>query len=171
LGALLVLGAGSAAGQDPGRAHVDRKGVVEMMLPPDSSFVLFQAEGERRWVDGWSPEYLFANGSNQGTGTVFTIDEGQKDAVWIVTAHDAGQRHVSYAYVIPGVRVAQVDVDVAAANPGYSSATVRYRMTSLSEDADDWVRSFAADFDSHMAHWKEAIDAHVVRGVPLPGGA
>ena len=43
-------------------------------------------------------------------------------------------------------------------------------MTSLSSDADDFVRAFGETFENHMAHWAEAIQRHVVEGVPLAKG-
>ena len=50
---------------------------------------------------------------------------------------------------------------------GRSQASVRYRMTSLSPDADAFVRTFGEHFEGTMAHWAEAIQRHIVEGVPL----
>ena len=44
---------------------------------------------------------------------------------------------------------------------------VTYRMTSLSSDADDFVRAFGEAFEDFMAQWAEAIQRHIVEGVPL----
>jgi len=41
-------------------------------------------------------------------------------------------------------------------------------MTALSCEADDVVRAFGEAFDDYMAHWAEAIQRHIVEGVPLP---
>lgn len=43
-------------------------------------------------------------------------------------------------------------------------------MTSLTSDADDFVREFADGSDDFMVHWEEAIQRHVVEGVPLSAG-
>ena len=40
-------------------------------------------------------------------------------------------------------------------------------MTSLSPDADDFVRAFGETFEDNMVHWAEAIQRHIVEGVPL----
>lgn len=167
--ALAWGGLGLQAQQSP-RVHIDRSGVVEIALSPDSAFVLFQPEGERRWASGWSPQYLFANGPRHDEGTVFTTDSDGRVAVWIVTASDHETGHISYVNLIPDVRVTQVSVNVEGVGPRHSRALVRYRMTSLSRSADDDVRGFAAGFDVFLTHWEEAIDAHLVRGVPVPPG-
>lgn len=79
---------------------------------------------------------------------------------------DAGHRvHVDRSGVV------EMALPYAEAFPlfngeGRSRAVVRYRMTSLSPDADDFVRAFADGFDDMMAHWAEAIQRHIVEGVP-----
>jgi len=166
--ATLACGGGHLHGQHDRRTHIDRLGVVEMKLPRDSAFVLFQAEAERRWAVGWSPVYLYLNGAQQGEGTVFTTDASGHTTVWMVTENDANTGRIGYAYVIPGSRATQVDVQVLSVGSDRSRATVRYRMTALSADADDYVREFSDGFGAFLEHWEEAIDTHVVRGVPLP---
>ena len=63
-----------------------------------------------------------------------------------------------------------VDVRVTADGEDRSRASVRYRMTSLSPDADESVRAFGAAYEQEMADWTAAIQKHVVEGVPLAGG-
>ena len=62
-----------------------------------------------------------------------------------------------------------VDVGVSADGEGRSRACVKYRMTSLSSDADDFVREFGNAFEDFMADWAEAIQRHIVESVPLAG--
>ena len=60
-----------------------------------------------------------------------------------------------------------VDVHVVPEGEGRSRAIVKYRMTSLSPAADDFVRAFGEAFDDTMRDWAEAIRRHIVEGVPL----
>ena len=64
-----------------------------------------------------------------------------------------------------GCRV--VDIGVTPDGDGRSRASVKYRLTSLSADADDFVREFGDGFEDFMFHWEEAIQRHIVEGVPL----
>ena len=159
---------GTMATDTDKRVHVDKVGVVAMALPPAEAFPLFSAEGEREWVAGWNPRYLHRTESGAGEGVVCqTTHKNGRTATWIQTRHDPPAGAASFLYVIPEHHTAMVDVVVSSDGEGRSQATVRYRMTSLSPDADDFVRAFGADFERTMAHWAEAIQRHVVERVPL----
>ncbi len=83
------------------------------------------------------------------------------------TRHEPEAGAASFVYVLPGQRTAIVDVVVTPEGEGRSIAAVRYRMTSLSPDADGFVLAFADAFDDMMAHWAEAIQRHIVEGTAL----
>ena len=96
-----------------------------------------------------------------------TTGAGTGTATWVQTAHEPSAGTASFVYVVPDHRVAMVDVGVTPDGEGRSRASVRYRMTSLSPDADDFVRAFGEAFEDYMAHWAEAIQRHIVEGVSL----
>ena len=153
-----------------GRVHIETTGAVRMALPAPDAFPLFNAEGERRWVAGWDPWCVHPAGSGVGVGAVFQTRKGAGTATWIQTRHDPATGRASFVYVLPDHHATMVDVCVTPDGDGRSRASVRYRMTSLSSDADDFVRGFAAAFDDFMVHWEEAIQRHIVDGVPLSAG-
>ena len=153
------------------RVHVDRRGGVPMALPFEEAFALFNAVGERRWVAGWDPRFVHPAEPRAGEGVVFqTTGAGAGTATWVQTAHEPATGTASFVYVVPDHRVAMVDVVVAHDREGRSRASVRYRMTSLSADADDFVRASGEAFEDNMVHWAEAIQRHIVEGVPLAEG-
>ena len=153
-----------------GRVHVERTGVVAMALPAAQAFPLFNAEGERRWVAGWNPRIVHPVAPGAGEGAVFqTEKKGAGTATWVQTRHEPAAGLASFVYVIPDQHVAMVDVAVTPDGEGRSRASVRYRMTSLSSAADDFVRAFGEAFEDFMAHWAEAIQRHIVEGVSLAG--
>ena len=152
------------------RVHVERAGVVAMALSAADAFPLFNAEGERRWVAGWDPRFVHRVEAGAGEGCVFqTTKPGAGTATWIQTRHEPSTRSASFVYVIPDHHVAMVDVDVIADGEGRSKARVRYRMTSLSSAGDNFVRELGESFDDFMGEWAEAVQRHIVEGVPLPG--
>ena len=152
------------------RVHVERTGVVDMALPTAQAFPLFSAEGERRWVAGWDPCYLHPVESGAGEGVVFqTAKKGAGTATWVQTRHEPATGLASFVYVVPDHHAAMVDVGVSADGEGRSRASVTYRMTSLSSDGDDFVRAFGEAFEDDMVHWAEAIQRHIVEGVPIAG--
>lgn len=47
-------------------AHATRSAAIHLHAPADRVFPLFTPEGERLWVPGWNPRYLWpANGAAQ----------------------------------------------------------------------------------------------------------
>jgi len=149
------------------RAHIERKGIVGMALSATNAFPLFNARGERLWVEGWDPQNLHPADSGVGEGAVFQTRKEAGTATWVQTRHDPANGLASFVYVVPNHHTAMVDVGVSPHGPGRSRASVRYRMTSLSSDADDFVRAFGKAFGDFMVHWEEAIQRHIVDGVPL----
>ena len=150
------------------RAYIERAGVVRIALPAAEAFPLFNAEGERRWVAGWDPCYLHPVEPATGEGVVFqATKKGVGTATWVQTRHEPATGVASFVYVIPDHHVAIVDVGVTSDGEGRSRASVKYRMTSLSSLADDFVRAFDEAFEGYMVGWAEAIQRHIVQGVPL----
>ena len=152
------------------RVHIERTGVVRMALSAPEAFPLFDAEGERRWVAGWDPWYVHPAESGVGEGAVFQTRKDAGIATWVQTRHDPAGGLASFVYVLADHHVAMVDVGVSPDGDGRSRASVKYRMTSLSSDADDFVREFAEGFDDFMVHWEEAIQRHIVEEVALSAG-
>jgi len=149
------------------RVHIETTGVVRISLSASDAFPLFNAEGERRWVAGWDPRCVYPAESGVGEGAVFQTRKGAGTATWVQTRHEPATGQASFVYVLPDHHVAMVDVCVTPDGDGRSRASVRYRMTSLSCDADDFVRGFAGGFGDLMIHWEKAIQRHIVEGVPL----
>ncbi|MYG28563.1 MAG: hypothetical protein F4213_21525 [Boseongicola sp. SB0677_bin_26] len=141
-----------------------------MALSAEDAFPLFSAVGERRWVAGWNPRYMHPVKPHTGEGVVFQTVKGDLGtATWIQTRHVPGAGLASFVYIVPEHHAAMVDVCVTPDGEGRSRASVRYRMTSLSSDADNYVRAFADAFEDFLSHWAVAIQHHIVDGVPLGG--
>ena len=152
------------------RVHVERVGMVGMTLSAEEAFTLFNAVGEQRWVAGWDPCFVHPVEPNAGEGVVFrTTKEGAGIATWVQTRHEPSAGRASFVCVVPDHHVFIVDVQVTSDGEGRSRACVKYRMTSLSSRADDFVREFGEGYEDFMAQWADAIRRHVVEGVPLPG--
>lgn len=156
---------GAPAGGAGDRPHVRKIGTVDVPLPASEAFQLFTPEGERRWVEGWAPEYPSRARSaghppTVAPGLVFTVGKESGASTWIVTRCDAAGAEAAYAYVLPGHRA--VLVEVAVAERGRESrATVTYHMTSLSPAGDGFVEAFADDYEAFLQEWEDAIGKHV----------
>ncbi len=149
------------------RVHVDRAGEVAVALPFAKAVPLFTPEGERPWAAGWDPQYVHPLGIGAGEGLVFqTTSEESGTATWVQTRYEPTSGLASYVYVVPDHHTTMVDLRVTPDGEDRSRACVRYRMTSLSPEADAFVRAFGNAFEQEMSEWADAIQRHVVEGVP-----
>ena len=136
-------------------------GTISVELPPEAAFRLFTPAGEREWVDGWEPRFPASADDDTVPGTVFETAAHGRVTTWIVLAREPG-RAISYARVTPGERAGTVSVILDRDGAG-SRVTVTYELTSLTPEARDGLRAFAAGYGEYLNSWEGAIAAAVTR--------
>jgi hypothetical protein len=120
-------------------------------------FPLFTAEGEKDWAPGWNPEMLSGDTSR---GSVFRTNHPGSETVWIVTDYRPLHYKVSYARIAQGSNMGLVDV-ACREDSGGSTVTVRYTLTGLDKQGDDFVREFLSDphYTRFIKEWRATISA------------
>ena len=114
-------------------------------------FPLFTAEGERSWAEGWDPEILSGAAER---GSVFrTVGHGGTVTTWIVTDYRPAEGRVSYARLAQGSNMGLVDV-ICTANPqGGTDVSVRYTLTPVSAEGQQFLAGFL-----EPGHYKAMIE-------------
>lgn len=139
-----------------------QQGSFVLPLPPDQTFDLFTAEGERRWVAGWDPVFLSDCGATE-PGAVFLTDHCGEQTIWTVLEADRSAGRLAYSRVSPGHRAGRVEVDLTADGAG-TRVKVAYDLTSLGADGDEAVRSMDRDgFNRMLGEWERLIRAALDR--------
>jgi hypothetical protein len=123
-------------------------------LPLEQAMELFTPEGERRWADGWDPQYPEPERS-EGPGAVFTTAHESHQTTWIMV--DQGPRLVRYARVTQGMTAGTVAVEAVGADERSTRVRVTYDLTALTSAGDSWLDAFAADYDSAVGGWSTEI--------------
>jgi len=122
-------------------------------------FPMFTAEGERDWAPGWNPEIL---SGEVGRGSAFRTlgHQDGRETVWIVTDYQPDQYRVAYARIAQNSNIGLVDVSCRGA-PGGAHVSVRYTLTGLNQEGDDFVRGFLADahYTRFIEEWRAALSA------------
>jgi hypothetical protein len=139
---------------------VRRATEITIGLPPEQAMALFTAEGERRWVNGWDPQYP-EPGRQEGPGAVFTTGHGGHQTTWIMVDHRP--EGVRYARVTEGMTAGTVAVDVVGSSERSTQVRVTYDLTSLGPAGDAWLESFDADYEASIGDWATEIAAALHR--------
>ncbi len=92
-----------------------RTAEIVVGLPADQAIALFTPEGERRWADGWDPEYPQPS-RREGPGAVFATSHGAHQATWVMVDHRPDG--VRYARIVHGMTAGIVAIPTRSSHPG-----------------------------------------------------
>jgi hypothetical protein len=133
-----------------------RTAEIVVGVPPDQAIALFTPEGERRWADGWDPQYPQPS-RREGPGAVFTTSHGAHQATWVMVDH--GPDRVRYARIVHGLTAGIVAVDLFASRDDTTRARVTYDLTALGPAGESHLEAFDADYQAEIAAWSTEIAA------------
>jgi hypothetical protein len=132
-------------------------GEIAVGAPPDEAFELFTPEGERRWAEGWDPEWVDPAGATRGVGAVFRTRHGGEETIWVMVDGDRPAGRVRYVRDTPGSRIGTVEVRCAPAPGGGSLARVTYDLTALSPSGAEYLARFESGYGEMLASWEREI--------------
>jgi hypothetical protein len=133
---------------------------ITVDLPPEPAMELFTPEGERRWADGWDPQYPQAD-RREGPGAVFTTEHGGHQTTWIMVDHSP--ECVRYARVTHGMTAGTVAVDVVGSDENSTRVRVTYDLSALTGAGETWLDAFDAHYESAIGGWSTEIAAGLQR--------
>jgi len=128
---------------------------ITVPLPAEAAMPLFTARGERRWVEGWEPEFPAGEPAEEDEGTVWVTTAGDRSTYWVVAAKDADR--VRYARTTPGLSAGTVELRVRGSDARETRIDVTYDLTALTEAADAELDDFAAGFQQEIGSWEGLI--------------
>jgi hypothetical protein len=152
---LLLL---TSVGQTQTRAHAEASITIDLEAAPAVVLPLFGPVREAEWAHDWNPVMLYPSDRQQQAGSVFTTEGKNTDVVWVLTRFDERVLEVEYVQVLPKVWAGQILIRLKDKGPGRTQATVIYRRTALSPEADQGVEAFARHFPEQREHWQNAIN-------------
>lgn len=137
--------------------HIERSGTVRVAAPLRDAFLFFTPEGERRWVPGWSPEYLHPRDARQSAGAVFRTFAGGEETLWLIADFDPDAGVAEYVRITPGSRMGTVSIRAEAVTESSTLVHVTYRLTALAPDGNRVLEAFDAGFDAMMGEWASGV--------------
>ena len=145
----------AAAVADGEMPRARRSDCFRLPLSPDQAFDLFTAEGERRWVPGWSP--LILGPLPQAPGLVFLTGDGDEATIWTVLEHDRARWRHRYSRVTPKLRAGTVAVDLTP-DPEGCRVNVAYDLTALPGAGEAALSMYdEASFSAMLQEWRRLL--------------
>lgn len=139
---------------------LQRTAEITVELPRDQAMTLFTPEGERRWADGWNPDYPEPD-RREGPGAVFTTAHGGHHTTWIMVDHTPDK--IRYARVVRGMTAGTVAVEVIGSRGHNTRLRVSYDLTALTSAGQTWLEAFASEYGTELAAWGTEIAAALHR--------
>lgn len=162
LTALFVAHPAYAAGP---RTHTSESFQFTVAAPMSVAFPLFGADRERVWAPDWAPYFIWPDRPDDREGMVFTIAQGERQAIWVNTELDPIIGRIQYVYVLPEVMTTVITLKLLEQG-STTIVHVRYDRTALSASADEHVRELARHDASAGPEWAGQIAAFLAhRGV------
>jgi hypothetical protein len=129
---------------------------ITVSLPADEAMPLFTARGERRWVEGWDPEFPAGEPTEEDEGTVWITTAGDRTTCWVVAAKDA--ERVRYARTTPGFAAGTVEVRRRGGSDARETELdITYDLTALTGEGEAELDDFAATFHQEIGSWEGLI--------------
>jgi hypothetical protein len=124
-------------------------------------FPLFGAWEEKKWAEGWEPQFVYPTPPSDQFGMIFTVAHGGRKSVWTNTAFDAANGHVQYVYVIPDALVTLIDIHLTKTGMNETQVSVVYERTALNLEATEHVAHLAKGDAKSGPEWEQAINGYL----------
>jgi hypothetical protein len=140
------------------------------VAPPERVFPLLCPVREADWVPGWQYRLIYSESGVVEYGCVFiTPNEDGTEATWVVTDYDAASFRIAFAWVNPGLVVAQIRISLrkseTPASLAHTSALIQYTYTGLSKEGNREVEGYDQKWFRHkMQSWEAAINHYLQTG-------
>ena len=149
-----------AAGHDPGLQQREQSFTIHLNGPVPQVTPLFGPVRESEWAPDWHPHFLHPLSAEQREGAVFSsVGPDAKERIWLLTAYNPTRGQVEYIIFAPGSSATQIKIWVAPEGEKGCVATVTYRRSALSPDANAEVAKLNGHWaDLQRVHWQTAIN-------------
>jgi len=147
----------------PKLAHTRTEFSFTVDAPFEQVEPLFGAHEERKWADGWDPQFVYPTPARDQQGEVFKVAHGQQSSVWINTVLDLAAGHIQYAYILNDAMATLIDIHVIRQGTQKTGVTVVYERTALMPGANEHVRHFAKGDKRSGKEWGEAMNGYFAK--------
>ena len=113
---------------------------------------LFGAHAERRWANGWDPQFVHPQPARDVEGMVFLVGT----TIWINTLFDLVHGRVQYVNVAPSEVVTRIDIRLHDRG-GSTTVDVTYERTAVTPAAAPAAQALAESDRGKAPEWQSEI--------------
>jgi hypothetical protein len=135
----------------------------EIAQPIQELFHLFSAEGEKKWVPGWTYKNIMSSTELHEDYIFITKshDHATTDAIWIVKKYEPENYRVQFYKVEPGDKIGIIEVVCVQLTDTSTEVQVAYEYIGLSGKGDLFIKDFTASkYKEFIAEWKILLDTY-----------
>jgi len=147
----------------PVLAHAETEFHLSARASYEQVFPLFGALEEKKWAEGWNPQFVYPTPAHDQRGMVFTVEHGSKTGVWTCTAFDQNAGYVQYVFMLGNLMVTVIDIHVTKSGSHETPVSVLYERTALRPEANDHVAHLATGDAKSGPEWEEAINGYLAK--------
>jgi len=144
-------------------AHTHNEFSFTAQGPYERVFPLFGALEEKKWAEGWEPQFVYPTPARDQRGMVFTTEHAGRTSTWTCTAFDESTGYVQYVYVVSDFIVTMIDIHLAKSGAAETHVSVVYQRTALRAAANEDVAHLAKGDANSGPEWAEAINGYLAR--------
>jgi hypothetical protein len=152
----------------PALAHTRNEFNFTAHAPYERVFPLFGALEEKKWAEGWDPQFVYPSPARDQQGMVFTVERAGMTSVWTNAALDEAAGHVQYVYILNDAMVTLVDIHLAKAGATETRVSVVYERTALKPEANEHVTHYAKGDAKSGPGWEQAINGYLAKARTAP---
>jgi hypothetical protein len=131
----------------------------------DEIFPLFTPLEEKKWVQGWNPEFIFPKNGVAEEQMIFVTPPrfaGEDVYRWVMSKFRQEDHHVEYV-VFTHDRIWNISV-TCFPNGSTTCATIRYRFTAFTDRGHELNKlALSQMYQRELKDWQEAINEYVER--------
>jgi len=151
------------------KQQVSHRTTIILNAPPHDIMPLFTASGERLWVAGWTPEYIYPKTGEPQTGMIWkTTHHDENDSIWVTINYDTVQNSITYIKHTPDKLITRIDIQCNAINNKQTSAHITYTLTAITPNGAANIETFTeAYYTVWIDSWEKALNHYLEYGEML----
>lgn len=151
--------------KNPSDKQVSKSATILLKDEINKVFLLFSPLGERKWAEGWDPEFIYPENGDWVENMVFKTEAGntiEKNYNWILSHLNPKDYQVVYT-VFTENRVWTIKVQCTAQKKNETKAVITYTFAAFNEKGQKLnIEAIEKMYRHGLKDWEEAVNCFLM---------